>query len=140
MAWEIASRRDTLSAQWQVIPDRRSLSRIRRHLKESCKLFDHTLPEDEQIDFIKIDVEGFEYNVLKGGLNLVRGFHPVIVFEANRVALQRYQQTLGSVLVLLRGLGYKLLILEKGKWSRYNPIEFDGIHNVIAVHRKDHPG
>ncbi len=38
-----------------------------------------------RIDFIKIDVEGYEYHVLKGGLELLASCRPVICFEHSEV-------------------------------------------------------
>ncbi len=42
---------------------------------------DDIIPKDFQADFIKIDVEGAELNVLKGGQELIKRCSPVIVFE-----------------------------------------------------------
>ena len=42
---------------------------------------DEVLPSDVKIDFIKIDVEGGELAVLKGGRNLIKKFRPYIIFE-----------------------------------------------------------
>ena len=46
---------------------------------------------DEQeisaVDFIKIDVEGYEYPVLEGALNTLRLFRPVVMFELNELTL-----------------------------------------------------
>ena len=49
--------------------------------KEECilkKLDDY---EIDNIDFIKIDVEGFENQVLKGGMNLISKYKPYILIE-----------------------------------------------------------
>jgi hypothetical protein len=35
------------------------------------------------VDVIKIDVEGFEYEVLQGGRGTIEKFRPVILYEAN---------------------------------------------------------
>ncbi|TVR84875.1 MAG: FkbM family methyltransferase, partial [Rhodospirillales bacterium] len=35
----------------------------------------------QRIDFIKIDVEGFEFNVLRGGIKSIRQFRPAIILE-----------------------------------------------------------
>lgn len=53
-------------------------------------LLDHIIPEDLKIDFIKIDVEGAELEVLKGSGDLIRRCHPVIVFEHGKGAAEFY--------------------------------------------------
>ena len=35
-------------------------------------------------DFIKIDTEGYEINVLKGALNTIKEIRPLIIFETNK--------------------------------------------------------
>ena len=35
----------------------------------------------KRLDFIKIDVEGMEYEVIKGGINSIRKYHPTIYYE-----------------------------------------------------------
>ncbi|AFY54590.1 methyltransferase, FkbM family [Rivularia sp. PCC 7116] len=42
---------------------------------------DNVLPADLKIDFIKIDVEGVEYSVLKGGREIIKNHRPYIIFE-----------------------------------------------------------
>jgi len=44
-------------------------------------LLDNIIPEGIMIDFIKIDVEGAEFPVLKGGVKLINRCRPVIIFE-----------------------------------------------------------
>lgn len=41
------------------------------------------------IDFIKIDCEGYELNVLKGGINTINKFKPVMLIEINDMTLER---------------------------------------------------
>ncbi len=50
-------------------------------IKVKLELLDNIIPESTKIDFIKIDVEGAEYGVLKGGLKTIQRNKPVIVFE-----------------------------------------------------------
>ena len=42
---------------------------------------DNILGNFSQADLLKIDVEGFEENVIKGGKNFIKKFQPIILFE-----------------------------------------------------------
>lgn len=44
---------------------------------------DEFWPRDRKLSFMKIDVEGMEYEVLKGGENTIREHRPVIIFETS---------------------------------------------------------
>ncbi len=59
-------------------------------------------------DFIKIDVEGFEPNVIAGALATIKRFKPVMFIELNDSALSRYGFTKDNVLNPLFELGYTL--------------------------------
>ena len=65
------------------------------------KLDDFELPK---IDFIKIDVEGHELNVLKGGINLINRDFPHIALECNENT-DNFEKTNPFML----GLNYKLI-------------------------------
>ena len=62
----------------------------------------------QRIDFVKIDVEGFEFNVMRGGMSLIKNHMPLIYFEflddqanARKVSIREYES-------LLTPLGYQL--------------------------------
>ena len=46
-----------------------------------------------RIDFIKLDVEGFEEHVLRGGRKTLKDFTPVVVLELNHWCLNALQRT-----------------------------------------------
>jgi len=54
---------------------------------------DNQLFESSRVDLIKIDVEGAELNVLRGGFNTITKFNPVIVFEYELGASDVYGAT-----------------------------------------------
>ncbi len=65
-----------------------------------CTTLDVLLADRPRIDLIKIDVEGFEYNVVRGALETLARLRPLVVFEAgaakdkdidNEVYLKLYQ-------------------------------------------------
>lgn len=61
--------------------------------------------ELERIDYIKIDVEGFEKKVMMGGLKTIQRDRPLIVIEQNDVTLQGEER--GAAKVWLEAQGYK---------------------------------
>jgi FkbM family methyltransferase len=54
------------------------------------KTLDEVVPIKESIDFIKIDVEGGEFGVLKGAKNLLTHHKPTILFECGKGACDYY--------------------------------------------------
>jgi FkbM family methyltransferase len=50
-------------------------------LKVDTDLLDNLIPENQKLDFIKIDVEGAEFAVLQGGIKTIQRNKPVIIFE-----------------------------------------------------------
>lgn len=55
------------------------------------KPLDELIPSDTKIDFIKIDVEGAEFGVLKGAKSLLKYSKPYIIFECGLGASEYYQ-------------------------------------------------
>lgn len=69
----------------------------------------------QRLDFAKLDVEGMELEVLRGGLNLLQQFHPILwieIIKSDRTAIE----------TLLTELGYSL---------------FPAGINLLAIHRDD---
>jgi len=54
------------------------------------KTLDEVIPADEKIHFIKIDVEGGEFGVIKGAKNLLKRNKPTILFECGKGACDYY--------------------------------------------------
>ncbi len=70
------------------------------------------IPADVRIDFLKIDVEGGEYGVLRGGLETLRRSRPVVVFEHGLGGADYYDVAPEQVFNLLRdecGLSVSLM-------------------------------
>lgn len=80
----------------------------------------------EKVNIIKIDVEGFEYEVLKGAVNTIKRFHPKIILETHSVALR---QKCGAI---LDDLGYKLAA--EGRTVTLDQEGFDKVTNLFYKH------
>lgn len=92
---------------------------------------DAHLDDAPRLDLIKVDVEGYELEVLKGAAQLIRRFHPVLCLEAGLSQQQRYGHTQEELLQYVRGLGYTLLFAGGGPLQAQRPDKKD--FDVVAV-------
>jgi hypothetical protein len=84
----------------------------------------------ERLDLIKIDVEGFEWPVLRGGESTITKFRPHIVFEYNAESASRGGGTPELISNFLRTHRYRLFAIrqnwadeiEGDKWPRSGDI------------------
>ena len=67
----------------------------------------------EEVDFLKIDVEGYEFEVLIGGAHTIYRDKPVILVEQNGLC-ERYGYKDTDITALLEGWGYK----QAGQWHK----------------------
>jgi FkbM family methyltransferase len=67
------------------------------------------------VDYIKIDVEGFEKKVLLGAKKTLERYNPVIVIEQNHVVLEGDQQY--SAKAYLESVGYRQAAVDKRGWD-----------------------
>jgi FkbM family methyltransferase len=74
----------------------------------ACDTLDHYFG-NEWVDFIKIDVEGYESFVLAGAERLLRMWRPVLCIEIGVGQQQRFGKTVEGLLEQVRGYGYRLL-------------------------------
>lgn len=68
---------------------------------------------EQNISCIKIDVEGFELNVIKGMLNTIKKYRPVLFIEIR-------DQFFNEILKNLQSLGYEFLRLEENSSCNVN--------------------
>lgn len=103
----------------------------------SVRRLDEFAAEIDAVHFVKIDVEGMELEVLRGGAELWRRDKPVIYFETlQSFQEQRGRDLFGEIEGLLQGLGYELYDWdEKGGLRRVNASSLP--ENTLAIHR-DH--
>ena len=76
------------------------------------ELLDNLIPNDVRIDFIKIDVEGAELEVLRGAVKIIKTWRPVMVFEHGLGAADYYGTSPESIYDLLNeACGLRLFIM-----------------------------
>jgi FkbM family methyltransferase len=69
----------------------------------------------EDVDYIKIDVEGFEKKVLLGAAQTINRYNPLIVIEQNQVVLEGDEQY--SAKQYLESIGYRQVAVDKRGWD-----------------------
>lgn len=74
---------------------------------DSCELVTLDSVGLPPVDFLKIDVEGMEHEVLKGAEAIIRCDHPVIIVEQKPDNVKRYGDSQKIAVNLLKGWGMK---------------------------------
>lgn len=59
-----------------------------------------------RVDLVKIDVEGYELKVLRGGMQMLTTYFPVLFIEINDDNLQRYGDSPSELVQFLKNMGY----------------------------------
>jgi FkbM family methyltransferase len=70
-----------------------------------------------RLDFIKVDVEGAELHVLKGGKNVIAQFQPAMLIEIEDRHTARYKYSATDVVDWLSERGYEMYTWQRG-WRR----------------------
>lgn len=100
---------------------------------ETVALDSKLLGELDELDFMKIDVEGAEFQVLKGAVKLIEKFKPLILVELV------YQKELSKKIIrFMRGLGYGFYWLQSsGKLRRIEgDMPLDHVKNYFFINLK----
>lgn len=94
----------------------------------------------KKVGLVKVDVEGGELLVFKGGLALLRRDHPIVVYEEFDRGYQHFGYSARDVRDYLTDIGYQLFAIHAGNGAvprlrLIGPEEIDpsGYQNVLAV-------
>lgn len=87
----------------------------------TIKMLDNYINHVDRCDFIKVDIEGAEYFMIKGGLKFIEKYKPIIYGEFNSYFLNKFGFTLLDVWELLQPMGYTSYVEDrknKGTFKR----------------------
>lgn len=77
----------------------------------------------DRLDFLKIDCEGFELQVLRGGKRTIEHFMPIMLIEINDATLNRYGINRKEIFDLLTDYGYIYKNVYKGQTLRDSQLD-----------------
>ena len=109
------------------------------HGKGKEKFEAQFMPIDQWVDqlkirdlnFIKIDVEGYEFAVLEGATKSLLSFKPIVMFELNQMTLALSNKTADEYLHFAKDHGYKIFGLEYG--YKTDLLAIDSLEQVSLV-------
>ena len=73
---------------------------------ENTRLDDMNFPADRRLRLIKVDVEGAELDVLRGGENLIRRCRPVLAVEVHGGGLRSFGHSVEQLHAYVEQMGY----------------------------------
>ena len=82
-----------------------------------------------KIDFLKIDVEGHELNILKGGINSIKKFRPIILIEIEQ---RHHTFNISQIFNFIIKLKYEI------KYFNLINMEFDSLKNFNVDKNQDY--
>ncbi len=142
---------DTMTTASAVIGNPKSTGTFM--LREGTGIEVKTLDSLElgRVDLIKIDVEGMEAQVLKGGEKTISQWRPLIFFEVNLTALRLQGNALSSITKFFKRKGYNLYLKQGSRILKLPNLFFgaallqprmyffgihSGVFNVTALPRE----
>ncbi len=115
-------------ADFFVCPDRPAISGLKkRNISSSVRIekvqvqtdrLDDIIPYDIRIHLIKIDVEGAELMVLKGAVQMLKRYKPIVLFECGMGGSNFYDTTPEQVWNFFTTIGYQVSLLEYFLWGK----------------------
>ena len=109
------------------------------HGKGKEKFEAEFMPIDQWVDqlqihalnFIKIDVEGYEFLVLEGATKSLISFKPIVMFELNQMTLALSRRTADEYIQFAKDHGYNVFGLEYGYKS--DLLAIDSLEQISLV-------
>lgn len=112
----------TLSLTNPVAHDSKSVPTevVQRNLD---RYLEEQLAPGRHVDFIKIDVEGYEMEVVEGAWDTIGRHKPVILCEVEK----RHNPQASEIFRKLGSLGYRAYVFRGGKFVEFEPSNFDAV-------------
>ena len=109
---------------------------IIEEIKIDVSTLDELIPPEIKIDFIKIDVEGGEFGVLKGARQIIKTHQPIIIFEFGLGASDYYgTKPIDIFNFLTKEMGLQISLLNSFLKNK-NSLEFEVFKNYYYTNKE----
>jgi len=101
---------------------------------EAIRIDDHpTLKSLARLNFIKLDVDGLEYEILQGGSQTLQKHRPILYYETN-MWNEEMKLAAKNIEKLIEGWGYRIFRVDPSTFE-LSPAKFpDYTFNTVAIH------
>lgn len=99
----------------------------------NCYIGDELLEQEEKIDLIKIDVEGYEGFVIQGLVRSIAKHQPIIIFEYDRLYHQKTGLPEDYIYSVLSGLGYSMQYISNQGLHSLESFKHIQSANILAL-------
>lgn len=111
-------------------------AKIKKKIKIQTKKLDE-FNFDKKIDFLKIDVQGYEYEVIKNGKNTIKD-SLIVQLETSPIPLYKNEKSFGHICVELENLGFQLHSFNKINTRCFKPMTlqnniYSGLHHLFQL-------
>jgi FkbM family methyltransferase len=76
----------------------------------------------DRLDFVKIDVEGAELHVLRGGQSTIATLKPLVMVEVEDRHLERFGVSSGQIADWFTSQGYRISVWDSGNWREVDAV------------------
>lgn len=76
----------------------------------------------DRLDFVKIDVEGAELHVLRGGAATIANFNPAVMVEVEDRHLERFGVTSDQIADWFTSQGFRMSVWDSGTWREVDAV------------------
>jgi FkbM family methyltransferase len=118
-AWNTLGMPEMVTPEGERVSPAKSVDVASRTLDEFCRF-----EKIERINFLKVDVEGFEEAVFRGAAELLRGRRiDCVCFEISQAPLKGANATSRSIFEALEAFGYSAYSFNEAEGSFHGPIQ-----------------
>lgn len=118
-------------AAYSSLKERHDLNgKLNNQVKVETDCIDNFISATEKVQLMKLDIEGGEYDALKGAVNIIERCKPYILFEFGKGGADAFGVTPSMIFNFFSGFGYKINLLNRFLKAKppFTIVEFESLY------------